>query len=151
MGLDMMLYRTRYLQTGDHIPEDRREVITLRKGNVEVPLTNPAYLKEEILYWRKANQIHHWFVQNVQNGVDDCREYDVSLDALQELRDLCNQVLADNDLAETLLPPQSGFFFGSTEIDEWYFDDLRHTVESLDQILNAKDEWYFTYSYRSSG
>lgn len=150
MGLDMMLYRTRYLQTGDHIPADRREVITLRKGNVEVPLTNPSYLKEEILYWRKANQIHRWFVQNVQHGVDDCREYDVSLDALQELRDVCNQVLADNDLAETLLPPQSGFFFGSTEIDGWYLDDLRHTVESLDQILNAKDEWYFTYSYWSS-
>lgn len=150
MGLDMMLYRTRYLQTGDHIPDNRREVITLRKGNVEVPLTNPAYLKEEILYWRKANQIHRWFVQNAQHGVDDCREYDVSLDALQELRDLCARVLAANHLAETLLPPQSGFFFGSTAIDEWYFDDLRHTVESLDQILNTKDEWYFTYSYRSS-
>lgn len=150
MGLDMMLYRTRYLHTADYIPDDRREVITLRKGNVDVPLTNPVYLTEEILYWRKANQIHHWFVQNVQNGVDDCKEHEVSLVDLRKLRDLCNQVLADKHLAETLLPPQSGFFFGSTEIDEFYFDDLRRTVESLDQTLSKQDECYFTYSYRSS-
>lgn len=150
MGLDMMLYRTRYLHTANYIPDDRREVVTLRKGNVDVPLTNPVYLKEEILYWRKANQIHHWFVQNVQNGVDDCKEYEVSLDDLRKLRDLCNQALADNHLAETLLPPQRGFFFGSTEIDEFYFDKLRRTVESLDQILSTKDDCYFTYSYRAS-
>jgi hypothetical protein len=40
---------------------------------------------EEVMYWRKANQIHKWFVDNVQDGVDDCKEYWVSEEKLQEL------------------------------------------------------------------
>ena len=27
---------------------------------------------EQVGYWRKANQIHNWFVENVQDGEDDC-------------------------------------------------------------------------------
>ena len=33
---------------------------------------------ESFGYWRKANQIHKWFVDNVQGGIDDCRPYPVS-------------------------------------------------------------------------
>ena len=43
----------------------------------------------EIIYWRKANAIHKWFVENVQEGVDDCGEYEVTVEQLTELRDLC--------------------------------------------------------------
>lgn len=32
----------------------------------------------EIAYWRKANHIHKWFVDNVQYGVDDCGTYEVT-------------------------------------------------------------------------
>lgn len=31
----------------------------------------------EVASWRKANQIHHWFVENAQNGIDDCISYEV--------------------------------------------------------------------------
>ena len=39
--------------------------------------------------WRKANHIHHWFVQNVQDGNDDCGEYEVKPDHLHTLRADC--------------------------------------------------------------
>ena len=39
---------------------------------------------EEVGYWRKANQIHKWFVDNVQDGVDDCGEYKVTKEQLIE-------------------------------------------------------------------
>ena len=29
----------------------------------------------EIGYWRKSNQIHKWFVDNIQEGVDNCATY----------------------------------------------------------------------------
>ena len=45
--------------------------------------------EHEVMYWRKANAIHKWFVDNVQGGEDDCREYPVSNDQLIELRDTC--------------------------------------------------------------
>lgn len=29
----------------------------------------------EVAYWRKANHIHNWFVQNIQDGIDDLLDY----------------------------------------------------------------------------
>lgn len=50
-------------------------------------------LSEEIGYWRKDNHIHNWFVENVQEGVDDCSAYEVTPEQLVELRNVCQTVL----------------------------------------------------------
>ena len=47
---------------------------------------------EEVGYWRKANAIHKWFVDNVQNEVDDCGDYEVSKEQLEELLETCIKV-----------------------------------------------------------
>lgn len=101
----------------------------------------------EIAYWRKANAIHAWFVENVQDGKDDCGSYYVSFDKLEQLADVCGRVLADRSLAADLLPSQSGFFFGTTEYDEWYFDSLIYTVTRIKAIIeNLRDEhWHIEY------
>lgn len=88
-----------------------------------------------LLQWRKANQIHGWFVENVQNGNDDCGKYEVSIKQLEELRELCIDVLLDHELANTLLPTTNGFFFGNDEYDEHYFEQLENTKEQLDKII----------------
>ena len=44
------------------------------------------------MYWRKANQIHKWFVDHCQDGIDDCREAYVSDEQLEELLNLCKKV-----------------------------------------------------------
>lgn len=116
------------------------------------------------LYWRKANAIHQWFVDNVQNGVDDCGWYCVEPEQLVELRDTCKKVLAAREMASELLPTQSGFFFGSTEYDDWYFDDIEYTARAIQMMLehvreadsgwmfeHEKDPgWSVRFSYRSS-
>lgn len=95
---------------------------------------------ESIGYWRKANAIHKWFVENVQEGVDDCGFHrEVTKEDLEELRDICHEVLCDPDLAEELLPTQGGFFFGSTQYDEWYILDLKNTIEICDLALATTD------------
>lgn len=95
---------------------------------------------EEVAYWRKANEIHNWFVENVQNGDDDCCAHrEITISDLATLRELCTRVLIDPDLAEELLPTQSGFFFGSTNYDEWYKNDLENTIEQIDNILATTD------------
>lgn len=43
----------------------------------------------ELVYWRKANMIHNWFVENVQNGKDDCNEYPVTRDQIVALFERC--------------------------------------------------------------
>jgi hypothetical protein len=69
-------------------------------------------------------------------------------DKIEQLRDTCMEVLADNSKAEELLPSASGFFFGSTEYDEYYFGDLQVTVEMLNRALELP-EMYDLY-YQSS-
>jgi hypothetical protein len=95
-------------------------------------------ITEQVGYWRKANAIHNWFVNNVQDGVDDCAFHnEVTKEYLEELRDICHEVLCNHDLAESLLPTQSGFFFGSTVYDEWYIDDLKKTIDIVDKVLET--------------
>ena len=45
-----------------------------------------------------------------------------------------------------MLPPATGFFFGSTEIDDWYWQDLNETVDKLNDALdNSVDDAMFEY------
>jgi hypothetical protein len=110
-----------------------------------------VYDGNQIASWRKANAIHKWFVDNVQDGVDDCGEYKVTKEHLIQLHNTCNDILNDVNLAEQLLPTQSGFFFGNTAYDMWYFNDLRNTVQIIDEILEYKsyclDELYYSSSW----
>lgn len=149
MGLDMYLNVRHYFQYNEQADaNDKFQRAWGRLGK----LGQLKGIELEGCYWRKANAIHNWFVKNVQNGVDNCEAYEVKRDKLVELRDTCEQILKDHSLAETLLPPVDGFFFGSTAIDEGYFEDLTHTHEQLTRLLNAMpdDDWYTTVTYQSS-
>ena len=99
-------------------------------------------------YWRKSNQIHKWFVDNVQGGNDDCGNYYVSKDKLKELRETCRQALFAKD--PSLLPPQAGFFFGSYDIDEWYWEDIKRTIKKLDRLFELSDFDQLSFYYNSS-
>ena len=89
----------------------------------------------EVAYWRKANAIHNWLVDAVQNGKDDCNRYPVTREQLKRLIHDCNTVLDDPSEARVILPTVSGFFFGSTEYDSGYFQDLSDTVNMLEKVL----------------
>lgn len=148
MGLDSYLYKKNYVRQGEWVkPEFRTEVEVKTGGEIDknIKPERIRYIVEEVAYWRKANQIHNWFVQNVQNGVDECQNSYVSREKLEELLDVCTKVIADNTLAETLLPTGSGFFFGSTEYDEWYYKDVSNTIEYLTEILKEEDADEFEY------
>lgn len=97
----------------------------------------------EAITWRKANQVHKWFVDNVQNGKDNCELYPVSYEKLMELKKLCEKALKTKD--GSILPPQSGFFFGSTDFDQWYWDNIELTRKQLSKL-----EPDVTYFYQSS-
>ena len=101
-----------------------------------------------VAYWRKVNSVHGWFVNNVQNGEDDCGEYYVSHSKLKELVNACTLAIANKD--PNLLPPQSGFFFGGTDIDEWYWKDLMDTIEQLQALIDRPDFDRLSFYYQSS-
>jgi len=139
MGLDMYLNAKRFLWYNEEAL-----AATVAQAFPEIKDRRVKEVIVEAMYWRKSNQIHKWFVDNVQEGVDDCGHYDVSREKLEELRQLILKVLDTKNA--TLLPPQEGFFFGSNTVDQYYWEDLRDTMEKLDKVLaDFTDSWDFEY------
>ena len=164
MGLDMYLHAKKYvekvnwqaLQNNDELSYDSPEVVNpLWKNIVDISgMSNVATdiygvnVEVTCAYWRKSNQIHAWFVDNVQGGEDNCGEYYVSKEKLQELRETCRQALFAKD--PSLIAPRGGFFFGSTDIDEWYWQDIKETIKKLDRIFQLPDLDKLSFYYTSS-
>lgn len=130
-----------------------------------------GHIMEEVGYWRKANQIHNFFVENVQDGEDDCSYHnECTKEILEDLLDKCYKVLTGSimmigqvkngqqyvdgewvdciepgkviinpEVAEELLPSCRGFFFGSTEYDEYYMQDIEYTIKIIKNVLATTD------------
>ena len=147
MGLDMYLTAKRYVwnykdedkalqdQLDDVMKDDLAEGMRVKEVSVDA------------LYWRKANHIHKWFVDNCQGGEDDCKEYWVDAKQLVRLKDLCESVLLQKDVG--LLPTADGFFFGSTDYDEWYWSEIEETAKGLEKVLKL-DQGKWDFYYRAS-
>jgi hypothetical protein len=154
MGLDMYLsakkYMSRYFDEAD-----TEKIKTINELFGVEGVEDDDYGAQEVIfrvaYWRKANAIHDWFVRNVQDGRDECQESWVSREQLKELADICKQIVADPKKAEELMPTRSGFFFGSTDYDEWYMQEMQHTADRIEKILAepafAKADFYYQSSW----
>lgn len=158
MGLDMYLRKEQYVCTYDF---EAKDYCPPKKINIKLDIeyedghtktiessedlcdSGGLYIEIPYAYWRKANAIHKWFIGLLPEGEEDrCQKIYVSGKKLLELKELCEQVLADHDKASELLPTQEGFFFGSTEYDEWYFKDLEATIEQLKDVKPDEDFIY---------
>jgi hypothetical protein len=136
-------------------------------------------IQEEAGYWRKANAIHKWFVENVQDGNDDCGDYFVSQEKLERLLFLCKKVkqasklvdgkiqngsirapggewepimedgkyIEDPNVAKELLPTTEGFFFGSTDYNQYYLQDIEETIEILERAIAEGGDYYYHSSW----
>jgi hypothetical protein len=78
--------------------------------------------------------VHGWFVDNVQDGNDDCDRHYVSVESLKELLALCEGIVG-GEIDPDELEARSGFFFGPTDDDEWYDECLKLTVEQLKPLI----------------
>lgn len=136
MGLDMYLRNHIYIGANFEHNEISGEISLKKEGKpIKINFNKLTYIIEDCGYWRKANAIHQWFVENCQDGNDDCRMYYVGQEKLEELLDICKRIKENNELASELLPTQEGFFFGSTEYDEGYFQDIDLTINILENVL----------------
>lgn len=155
MGLDMYLNAKRHLAdySGNFAKDEQPIAKAVIKASGLEDIAEPQNTISVTvcaIYWRKANAIHQWFVDNVQGGRDECQESYVSEDDLKKLLQVCNEVIADWSKAPGLLPTQAGFFFGNTEYDEWYQQDVKETAEKLERLLNADHPKYIEFYYQSS-
>ena len=140
MGLDMYLSAKKYLwsfnDADTQVAKEIQEKINVQRRVKEVSI--------EAMYWRKANQIHGWFVDNVQDGIDECKPHQVSREELEKLLQTCRAALQHKD--STVLPPQEGFFFGNTEVNDDYWNDIGYTAMEIETLLAELDDtWEFEY------
>lgn len=187
MGLDMYLEAEIYVGGWDH--KDQNEKTRYARLLEEAGLTQFACDQSPsvrvcatVAYWRKANAIHKWFVDNCQEGRDECQRTYISHEKLAELVSLCKQVLnsvetvegdvcvgtrysgdgevkrltthgnvvAQTQIAKNMLPTKQGFFFGSTDYDQYYLDDIRQTIEQIEPLLNEDFQKKYSVYYHSS-
>jgi len=99
---------------------------------------NEDSVDTELVYWRKANAIHNFFT-SLKDQHESCESIEVTKDMLGMLLDRCTMVLEDRSRADELLPTTSGFFFGSTQYDDWYFNKLEDTIKDITPILSDGD------------
>lgn len=178
MGLDMYLYKKTYVKQWSHRKPEEQFTVTVKRGTKKYDKIQPervSYITEEIMYWRKANQIHGWFTSNTQEVVQEV-QYRVSLDDLKNLLDTCKQVLdvlnkskmktvqvrsgwsggeemfvdiqtydCEDEIMD-LLPPTQGFFYGSPDINEYYKETIEETIQFLEKELpNCNEDDEFEY------
>lgn len=160
MGLDMYLSKRIYVgaEYGHRNIKGKIE-ITMGEDNkpIKVNFKKVDSIIENAAYWRKANAIHQWFVENVQEGEDDCKEYYVGVDKLKDLVHICKRIaeiaviengkIINAEIIDDLLPTQEGFFFGSTDYDEDYIQDIKDTISQLEPLLEDETGDYY---YQSS-
>ncbi len=155
MGLDMYLSAKRYVAGWNHgTDEEKAEYAELKKrfGVTEKwECATPAgYYELTVAYWRKANQVHSWFVRNVQNGTDECQYSCISRTQLKGLLDVCRSVLAHPETASEVLPTKAGFFFGGVDYEECYWEDIKETISQLESVLNNPVFEHCAFYYHSS-
>lgn len=152
MGLDMYLIGRVYVKDWKHdydnsqIPEDTPAKVSQKAIGSKFPVSE---IELDLGYWRKANHIHKWFVDNVQGGEDECQKSYVSNDQLKQLHSICCEILADHSKTE-LLPTKGGFFFGSTDYDEYYFKDIQDTKEILEKLFESGELDKMSVYYQAS-
>jgi hypothetical protein len=158
MGLDMYLSRKIYVGANYDFNGvqgtikltrkgyDRENETVIEKEPIKINFKKVTEITEEAMYWRKANAIHNWFVEQCQEGRDECQEVYVPREKLEELMNLCNQAVKEKD--GTILAPTAGFFFGSTDTDEYYFEMLKDTAKELKKILkDDRGDFYYQSSW----
>lgn len=155
MGLDMYLEGKKYF--GGRFNEEEQIVELKRKAKFDekedILKLNVRDIEEITIhlgYWRKANAIHKWFVDNCFEGnYDEYHGEDiyVGIEQLEQLKQLCKKVLNLLDgqpykkqikIIEENLPMQTGFFFGYDDTEQgikWYIEDLKDTIQQIDIAL----------------
>jgi hypothetical protein len=56
----------------------------------------------------------------------------------------------DEEFSKANLPTTSGFFFGSTEYDEYYYSDVEHTIGMIKRVIEADVDGWADFKYHSS-
>lgn len=85
-------------------------------------------------YFRKVNFLVKYF-GDLGFDIENQTPFYITKEQVTELRNRCQEVLSDHSKAEELLPTMSGLFFGSTDYNEYYFEDVEQVLKYCEETL----------------
>jgi len=150
MGLDMYFSRRTYVGSFKNTRDSEGNWSERDVDNMElkfddadlshVNLKNVRYIEEIFGEFRKFNALHAYVVDNFGGGRDECQVIYLDIDNLIQIQEVLSLVkeslsIGDKVIAGQTLPPKEGFFFGNTEIDKWYEEDVKEAVEVFNKIV----------------
>lgn len=106
MGLDQYAYRRFHTKQWKSQDDDERYTVKVTRGGKPVvgcQSERISGVEVEVMYWRKANQLHGWLVKHVQNGKDDCKPYHVDFETLSYLLEDCKKVIESSKLVDGMI------------------------------------------------
>lgn len=93
---------------------------------------------KNLFQYRKYNFLVSYF-EEYYDEIGNCSSIPVTKDMILELQKRCQSVLDDHSKANELLPVREGFFFGSLEYDEYYFDAVKVVLDDCSTLLEEFD------------
>lgn len=157
MGLDIHFYKQKRLEgqakeACRHLEAKYEELVQEiarleDKGNNDATLEKLYEEKEkcsldvkklteftEVAYFRKVNFLVDFFGYK-----ENLSEVTITREKIELLIKKCKIVLENNELVKDLLPTVPGFFFGSLEYDEDYFESVADVLHEFEKILSDTD------------
>lgn len=92
---------------------------------------------DELAYFRKVNFLVNYFFGEDYTDGDNCRPLTIYKEQCEDLIERCKTVLEkrDEETSLELLPPICGFFFGSTDIDDYYYRDVEEVKTQFEDFV----------------
>ena len=164
MGLDMHLYERTYCPSvyvgrkKDKQTNFTTKVWDYQENSKKVKFKDVAYITCRKAYWRKANAIHQFFLDKCRGNLDesDCNGRDLYVEKsdLKELKQICEELIklkgkAFVKRAKELLPTADGFFWGLTEYNQYYKQNLKRTIKVLNGLNLEDGDWTVDYIYNA--
>ena len=165
MGLDMYLYANKYDNKSTYnYDEEKKDKVSktfypralnkLARKHADYNFLSKETFYQ-IGYWRKFNALHGFIVEHYADGRDECQKIYLSKDDIKEILNTLKEVKANPNSAMGIMPPTSGFFFGSKDIDEWFIKDVEYSIELFEDVLemlekNDKRKNYYEIYYQAS-
>lgn len=87
---------------------------------------------KELLFFRKVNFLLPFF-----DYTENCEDIEINKQQVEDLVDTCKQVLKEKSEAKTLLPNTKGFFFGSTDYNKMYFNNVKLVLQQFYHLLKT--------------
>lgn len=122
---------------------------------MELRAVNSDGSQVEVASWRNFRQLHHWFVENYDGDIDDCKDHDVSCENVSSLVDMLRKIMQyrvyvepdveyggppcvlDEAKVEELswmIPDYPPNIFGGS-YDDAYFDRIAGTLGMLEPVM----------------